>query len=771
LAAIGASADFASVSSRREAFGIAALLLGCLGRPTLAHAQSEPATRRPGRARSIRRAVRVTLALTGVVVGVAAGLACRGLRGGMPRFPNAPVVLISIDTLRSDHLPAYGYRTVETPHLDRFRGDAILFRRAFSSCPMTLPSHVTMLTGLQPPEHRVRNNVGFVFRAAEHPTIATLLKQRGYATAAAVSSYVLRRETGLAQAFDEYEDSIDPRPGAPFGDYQRSGATTAAWARQWIAARKDRPFFLLLHLYEPHVPYDPPEPFRSRYPLPYDGEIATADDVVGQFLEFLKTAGLYERAIVIVTSDHGEGLSDHGEDQHSILLYREALQVPLLLKLPGSRRGGETVAAPAQLADLLPTVTSLLGIPRPEGLGGASSLLDLPPSRRLYAETLYPRIQLGWSELRSLLDERHHYIEGPRPELYDLEADPHETRDLAATEKAVIDTLHAELQKQPIGSSTPTDVDPAAAERLSALGYVGAPADRGAGPLPNPRDYIHVLGDFRAALRLADERRYAEAADALRALVTDSPGLVEVWTKLGELYRQLGLLDESVAAYAEALRHCPAPSADLVLMLGHAELARGRLDQAEAAASRALPGSPARAHDLLARVALARGRIDVAAEEARRARETSSQPSAIVLQAEVAIRRGAYAEALTLLDEAQGLAAERNMGPVHRLEFMRADALARSGRPVEAEAAYGREVAAFPDDLQAYANLAVLRFLSGNRAAVASTLEDMVRANPGRAANRVAAKTLETLGDRAAAAAWSRRAEKQAVKSGSARRR
>jgi len=682
-------------------------------------------------------------------------LSCRSGPSGA-RHANAPVVLVSIDTLRSDHLPAYGYRGVETPHLDRFRRDAVRFSHAYSPCPMTLPSHLTMLTGLQPPEHGVRNNIGFAFRSAEHASLPTLLKKQGYATGAAVSSYVLRGETGLAAAFDSYEDSIDPRPGAAFADFQRPGRTTAALAREWIAARKEAPFFFLLHLYEPHVPYDPPEPFRSRYPLAYDGEIATADAVVGDFMDFLRGAGIYDRALVIVASDHGEGLGDHGEDQHSVLLYREVLQVPLLLKLPGSARAGENVDAPAQLADLLPTVTEVLGLETPPEAKGVS-LLRLPASRSLYAETLYPRLQLGWSDLRSFLDERYHYIEGPRPELYDLAQDPRETRDLAATEAAVAARMRQALARVPAGATAPDDVDPAAAQRLATLGYVGTPRERGSAPLPNPRDSVRLLGRIRDGLRLADQNRFADAVAALRAIVAESPDMVEVWTKLGDVDRRAGNLDEAARDYAEAIRRCPAPSADMVLSLAQVELARGRLDDADAQARRAIAGSPARAHDLLARVAMARGRFDEADAQARAAKGSNPQPSAELLLAEIAIRRGDHAGALPLLDEAERQATALKMDRVYGLDFLRGDALARRARPGEAEAAYRREIAAFPDHLQAYANLAVLAFVQGRRAGVQEILEDMARANPGPAAYRLAAKTWEAFGDRKAADAWRQR--------------
>ncbi|MCU1245316.1 MAG: hypothetical protein JWN02_1226, partial [Acidobacteria bacterium] len=221
-----------------------------------------------------------------------------------PHYESPPVILISIDTLRADHLPAYGYRGVETPAIDGLAAGGITYANAWSHCPMTLPSHLSMLTGLLPADHGVRNNVGYRFAAADHPTVPSLLAARGYTTGAAVSSYVLRADTGLAAAFSFYDDGIDPRPGAPFTEYQRPGARTAAVAMRWIEQQGGRPFFLMLHLYEPHVPYDPPEPYRSRYANRYDGEIAAADAVVGSVIALLKQRGLYDRSLIILTSDH-----------------------------------------------------------------------------------------------------------------------------------------------------------------------------------------------------------------------------------------------------------------------------------------------------------------------------------------------------------------------------------------------------------------------------------------------------------------------------------
>jgi arylsulfatase A-like enzyme/predicted Zn-dependent protease len=699
---------------------------------------------------------RLRLALLPLIL--AAAPACRPSPAPVA-FPGAPVVLVSIDTLRSDRLPAYGYGGVETPHLDRLRRDAILFESAWSPCPMTLPSHVTMLTGLLPPEHGVRNNVGFTFDGHAHAHLPGLLKARGYATAAAVSSYVLRGETGLAPLFDAYEDSLDPRSGSGFADQQRPGTLTAACAKRWIGEHAAQPFFYFFHLYEPHVPWSPPEPFRSRYRHAYDGEVAAADAVVGELLDFLREAGLYERAVVVVTSDHGEGLMDHGEEQHSILLYREAIQVPLLLKLPGQRRAGETVEAPVQLADIAPTLAELVGV-LPPRTSSARSLLraSVGGTRGLYAETLYPRLHLGWSELQSIVDGRFHYIHGPRPELYDVTADPGETRDIAAREPQALERLRAALARVPSGPAAPARVDPDVAERLNALGYLGTARDRGAGAsLPNPRDMLPQLERMKQAFQLTTQRRLAEAAELLQVVVREAPANVEAWIKLGEVQLELGRFAAAATSFEAALARGGMELGDVRVELGYARLRNRELREAEAAAQRALAALPALALELQARVELARGRLPEARRHADAAVAVRNpQPASWLVGVEVRTAQGDYEGALARLTEAERRAQALGLDSVYNLEALRADALARSGRPHQAESAYRREAAAFPGNLIAQANLAALLFAGGRRQDALVVLDQMVAANPHPRARQVAVVTLEAVGDKATAARYRR---------------
>ncbi len=691
-----------------------------------------------------------------------ASLAAACSRGpAEPRFRGAPLVLVSIDTLRSDHLPAYGYAGVQTPHLDRFRKDAILFRHAYAHVPLTLPSHVTMLTGLLPFEHGVRDNLGYQLDAGTHPTLARLLKQQGYATGAAVSAWVVRAASGLGEGFDFYDDRIVAPQGADAaGRVQRRGDETVARAEAWLERVKDRPFFLFVHLYEPHAPYEPPEPFKSRYPLAYDGEIATSDAIVGGLLDDLRRLGLYDRSLIAIVSDHGEGLGEHGEDEHGILLYRWALQVPMLLKLPGSARGGSSIAEPAELIDLLPTFVSLLDLPVPSGLSGRSLLTTGSGPRRVYAETYYPRIHLGWSELRSLLDQRHQYIEGAQRELYDIVQDPGERTDLAASQGELLRSRQAELARFPAALSQPRAAQSEEMAKLAALGYLGGAVATPSGPLPDPRASLPALAEVKAGFRLAAAGRDEEAVPILRRVLDHYPSLLDARYALGQALARLGRYAESYDAYREALRTSPSLAGAIGADLVRVCLELGRLSEAEANARVVAVASPAQGHELLARIALARDDLGAAEREARSVSgDAGAELGAAVVLAEVAIRRERYGDAVAVTEQATRMIREQNLLPTPDLEFLRGDALARLGRYDEAAAAFDAEIRGFPGNRKAYTRLAIVYGLQHRTVReVDRLLETMVAARPGRESMEAAARTLESMGDTAGARAWRRRA-------------
>ena len=477
-----------------------------------------------------------------IALGLIALAACNRekLAGGAstpaaPSYPNAPVIVISIDTLRADHLPAYGYTGVQTPNLDRLRDDAILFTHAYSHVPLTLPSHVSLLTGELPPDNGVRNNIGFRFDPAQHSTIPTLLKEKGYATGAAVSAYVLRGNSGLAKAFDFYDDDIQVKSGEAVGGLQRPGSESEAIAERWIEGRAQQPFFFLLHLFEPHSPYTPAPEFRGKYAsAPYDGEIATADAIVGKFLDYLKRKGIYDRATIVLLSDHGEGLNQHGEEEHGIFLYMEDIHVPLFVKLPKSERAKTTVNAPVQLIDVLPTIASIAGFSAANKRG--HSLLDVAslPPRRIYSETLYPRIHLGWSDLRSLVDDQFHYIDAPRPELY-AAADRAEQSNVLADNRRIFASMRNDLEPYPHDMPKLGTIDPEEAKKLAALGYLSSTSSDSDGPLPDPKDHIGELAELRSAARLAHSGDTPGAIAQYRAVLEKQPNQPDAVASLERL--------------------------------------------------------------------------------------------------------------------------------------------------------------------------------------------------------------------------------------------
>jgi arylsulfatase A-like enzyme/Flp pilus assembly protein TadD len=696
-----------------------------------------------------------------------AAAACGRATGGKPVIaPGTPVVLVSIDTLRADHLPAYGYRGVATPALDALRREAILYTRAYAHTPLTLPSHTALLTGLLPAATGVRDNVGYTLDAAkverrEIPYLPQILKDHGYATGAAVSAFVLQGKTGLAAGFDFYEDTIEFRGGTGLGGLQRPGTETLRASRDWLRSVAGRPFLFFFHIYEPHTPYEPPEPFASRYPSKYDGEIATADWIVGQLFDELKHLGVYDRAIVVLLSDHGEGLGDHGEDEHGVLLYDEAIHVPLLLRLPGAQMAGAAAGAPAQLIDIAPTVLALLGIPLPPRLRGAS-LVELAAAeaggaeRHVYSETFYPRLHFGWSDLASLVGRRYHYIEGPDPELYDLSRDPRERANLLRRERRAYAELHREMQGYDRSLAPPAAVDAETRRAMAALGYIGGGAAAAAGPLPDPKSRLDTLADLKAGFAAMARHDYPKAAETFRRAIVKNPGMADAWEFLARAEAKLGDGDGALAAYDKALRLSNG-SPLVAVSAASLEFDLGRLEQAALYARMALAAHPSLAHGLLAQIALRRRDLDGAEREARLAMdEKSLRLAPMITLAEVLYARGRYEQALAVTRRAEEIYAQRTAKDpslIQGLSLIEGKIQADLGDAAAAEAAFQTEIARFPDDERAYSNLALLYALTGRPAAAGALLQRLVTDHPSAAAYAEAVKTYRALADRAGAAA------------------
>lgn len=603
-----------------------------------------------------------------------------------------PVLLISIDTLRSDRLPAYGYGAGSTPAIDRLARDGVLFERAFAHVPLTLPSHASLLTGLLPPAHGARDNVGFSLAPGVGTTLAERLRAAGYASGGAVSSFVLRAESGIARGFDRFD--------AP-AEAERPAGETLARLLPWLEEWKARPFLLFFHLYEPHTPYLPPAALAGRFAEPYDAEVAAADAAVADLLAALDRSGLYRDALIVLLSDHGEGLGDHGEQEHGILLYRESIQVPLLVKLPGNRRAGERVRRPVGLVDVLPTLLAAARAPVDAALPGRDLLSEpaLGASRPIYAESWYPYVHLGWSELLAAIDGRFHYIDAPRPELYDLDADPAERHDLLATERRAGAALRDFLAGFPREFAPPVaESDPETLAKLGALGYLsGAAARAESGPRPNPMDELPRLAPILRGVRAFHEGRHREAVAILEPALAADEGSLLGWEYLARALRALGREAEARAAFArthqgaqrdsflhvsaalrlidlgrtrEALelvrralagRPASAGLADLIVVESRALLVLGRAPEARAAADAAVAADPelADARYQRAFVALALGDPRPAENDLRAALELEPRHlQALKALAVLRFRLGDPDEARRLLERARELAPD-----------------------------------------------------------------------------------------------------------------
>jgi tetratricopeptide (TPR) repeat protein len=685
--------------------------------------------------------------------------ACGKGRPEAKSYPGAPVVLVTIDTLRSDHLPMYGYTGVETPVLSAFRKEALLFEKAYSNVPLTLPSHGTIFTGSVPAMNGLRDNLGYRLNE-KLPTLAELLKKAGYATGGAVSSFVLNGASGIGRGFDFWEDSIEPsKPDEALGRVQRSGAETEKLLAKWLEGQSpEKPFFAFLHLYEPHTPYEPPEPYASRYKgREYDGEIAFSDELVGRFFDLLKKKGIYDRALIIVLSDHGEGLGEHGEDEHGIFLYRWALQVPLMVKLPKGDGAGTSVPTPVQLSDVFTTVVKALGIPDVPPPPGTASLLDVAAGRggegrRLYAETVFPRIHFGWADTASLIDAPFQYIEAPKPELYDLGKDPAEKENLASGKPPAFRSLRIEMEKRRAGFTAPSAVDPEEAKKLASLGYLSSGATAGNGPLPDAKDEILVVRDLKDGSGYFHNGQYAEAIAVFKKLLERNPRMLDVWDLYSQSLRKLGRSEEALAALKKGIAASPDGATHYFVAVAYLCLRLGRVDEAAKNAELAKGRGDPAADDVLARVHLIRKEWDaaeVAAKASLKARPNKRLPYLILSRVEVG--RNNLPRALELAEKARAL-GEGGTGPaLQDLHFLRGDILGRMERLPEAEAEFKEEIRLFPEGLDSYSSLALLYASQGRLADVRETIRNLVTASPTPEAYTLAVKTLNIVGDRSGA--------------------
>jgi arylsulfatase A-like enzyme/tetratricopeptide (TPR) repeat protein len=707
---------------------------------------------------------RVGLALSGILFALIGG-ACSGAstgpvgedvslsaHGESPTEESAALeagpnlILVTLDTLRADHLGAYGYGPIETPEIDRFASEGVRFEEVASPVPITLPAHTSILTGQIPPHHGVRNNG--TFRLDESAvTLAEVLSEAGYATGGFIGAFVLDSRFGTAQGFDAYTDFREAEAesaATPILEIERRGEDVVEEATAWMRIQS-RPFFAWIHLYDPHSPYEPPEPFAGRYPgRPYDGEIAYTDHVLGQLRRQIEQMGNGDDTLVVILADHGEGLGEHGETWHTYFVYDSTVKVPLILWAPGSLPAGIVVQGQASLVDVLPTSLSLLGIADPAA--EARDGVDLRPmivdpvavGHPAYTESLVPFLNFGWSELRGLRAAGWKYISAPRPELYDLRDDPGETESLLESEprrgaelRAALDTIASGDDVQAVASGQ-QGTDPATLERLRSLGYVG-----GGGTVPDlrhvdPKDKIAVYEAFNdaidAVVELELQERWTEAERKLIGADNVAPNHFFVRFHLGKVALAQGQVDRAIEILEGALELNPSYSLSFV-ELARAYEAAGEVERAAdllREAMRAYPDVftfPLELGGLLER----QQRNREALEAYRAARRLLPENTRVLSRmAFLSLAEGEPEVALELLETAADMAPEDplvwgNLGTV----------LGGLGRLGEAEEAFRRGLDLAPDQARLHFNLGLVLMRQNRPEEAAEALRRTLEIDPG----------------------------------------
>jgi choline-sulfatase len=645
-----------------------------------------------------------------VRLALALALLLAGCHRSAGTYPHSDIFLVSIDTLRADRLSSYGYAKAHTPNLAALAAEGVVFEQQLSHYPLTLPAHASMLTGLLPQHHGVRSNSGFPLDPS-HKTLATRLKQAGWVTGGAISSFVLARQSGIAEGFEFYEDAISGTAPEAFNAPQRDGAVTLNALTRWMAARgKQERLFGFLHLYEPHSPYNPPAQYKSMDP--YDGEIAYADEIVGRLVAELKKSGRYEQSIIVVTGDHGESLGEHGEDEHGVFLYRSTLHVPLIVRLPGGIRGGSRVSSLVAQSDIAATILDLAGVAR-DGLDGRSLRPALDgkamETRPVYSESLYPRYSFGWSELRALSDERFRYIRAPRPELYDVRTDPGETHSLdtgGATATAMRQSL---AQMDSGGPPVPKRISAEQAEKLRALGYVAggeASVKDDTSVLPDAKDRIVVYPKLKKALTAYRKHQWVEASSAFKDILQTDPRMVSVYGMLGESLLRQGKGEEAIEAFKQGLVQEPGRPG-LSLAVAREYVREGRIDEALRYADAAGGDTPGAAAEIVSRLLMNQGKLSEAEHYARTAvAHNQNLLFAHFVLGTAEHKAGKYKEALASFQKALAVKGKGQVVP--RLHANIGDCLARLGRPDEAEKEFLAEMEGNPAGPEAYLGLALL---------------------------------------------------------------
>jgi arylsulfatase A-like enzyme/Flp pilus assembly protein TadD len=674
------------------------------------------------------RPLAVVAAVAALAASVAVFVVMRSRGAGHVYAPGslagANVLLITLDTTRADHLPAYGYEGVRTPGLDAVASGAVVFDDAIAHAPLTLPSHTSILTGLLPIAHGVRDNEGYVLDG-KAATLATVLHDRGYATGAFVSAFVLDSQWGLARGFDTYFDDFNQLQEVNRDQVQRRAEVTEAQAEHWLGSVSGKPFFCWVHFYDPHDPYDPPEPFATSYTNRYDGEIAYMDQAVGKLWAKLGAMNVADKTLVIVTGDHGEGLGEHGESTHAMFLYRTTLRVPLLIRIPNG--AAQRVAGIARHIDLVPTILDLLGVAGPPSLQGQSLLPMIAgrerEDRTAYSESIYAQRHFGWAMMTALTGKAYDLIQSPKPELFDHRDDPGQTKNLAASKSATaaalkdqLDELVTRLGRADLPAAAPMDPDTEA--RLRALGYVGSTATPTAQSMTiDPKDKRAVIDAVAAGLSALTRHDFGGALQAVVPVTQSDPGILEAHYIAGTAYAYAQMYDQALDQLFKAVALRPDHTMSLA-MIGYVYEGKRNLREAASWYLKSLEHDPGHAFTMLKLAGVYRGLGDTAKADEYFARayapvdatlagttDPKQRSRLLAARAEMNFNAGRLPEAGVDLQAAIALTPHEP-----RLHFNLAQIDEQRGDVVSAMRNYQEEMRVSPANADAPMNLGMLFF-------------------------------------------------------------
>lgn len=635
------------------------------------------------------------------------------------------VLIVTIDTLRADRLGSYGYREASTPHLDALAARGQRFSQATTVTPLTLPAHSSLFTGTYPAFHGVRDNGGFYLEDSQ-TTLAEILRQDGFRTGGFVGAFVLDSRWGIAQGFDRFFDDFDLTEfdEAPGMDaIQRPGSKVVDEALEWLQEDSSTPFLGWVHLYDPHTPYEAPEPYSSRFPATrsgaYDAEIAYTDHQVGRLMDGLEELGRLEDTLVVIAADHGEMLGAHGEVTHGFFIYDEAVHIPLILAGPGL----EPAVVPEQvrIIDIFPTVLAQLGKEIPGTVQG----VDLTPfsrgeGRRLVAhsESWTPRYHYGWSELQSIQDGRYKFIQAPQRELYDLLQDPLEATNLALADPARADAMEATLERlldqvSATEEAAPQAVDPQTEAKLRALGYLGSASSRHRreeGPRSDPKDKIHLYNGIKEATTASALGAMKEAITKMEAVLQEDPEIIEGHLLLGNFHRKEDRLEEAAQAYRNTLALDPEHQEALYsLALTYKDLSRYGDARLGLESARRLDPRNGKVLWQLADLAMREGQYSVAEQELQSALSLDlDKPRFLLKLGDCYLEMAEPAKARSRLDEALAINPK-----LLTANYSRGLAFEAEGKPAQAILAYQAELALNDEAFRARFNLGKLWLKSG----------------------------------------------------------